>query len=825
MKLRCAHLASLACATLAQAQSVELVQFGVGSHFRPGDWTAVKLVISSGLSESITAEVTIDVPTADGDITQSSRTVVLDPGSGSALWLYPRLPPSSFARDINDDVFSVHTYQLQDGARVREIVSARVSPAQATDAAVGVELEQDLIGVVGEGRMGLDAFAAMPTGFSVIPSMNEVSIIARGLDPRDLPDRWEGLASLDSLIWGAAEPRLLSPAAAQALLDWVGMGGNLIIVLPEAGDPWGLYGSNTNPLSAVLPSGGTSVVDGVPVKDLLGVVSKHSGLLNPKATTRVHLFDVVGIGKNWRPLLSFPCPRDERTGVLAPQAETLDGSIFAIERDWGSGRIALVGIDADALQKRSLQPGGIPQADVFWDRLLARRADAPSPADYKALENSDPSRLNSSGGTISLLGSGQLVTTVIGMRGETAVGILTAMVVFALYWALAGPLGFIILRRLSLQRWSWPAFCACSLVFAAAAWAFGGADRIGAGRIQHLSVIDLVRSESAPKSAGAAPEMRATIWLSAFLPKYGTEHVSIDGGSIPPILASWSAPPGGSVEPFPDPGTYRIPVDSPADYSVPARATASMFEARWRGSATGVWSGLPAASDPTRPLIQSVSQGSSPRMLLTGVISHTLPIPLRDVTLIHIGPFRSAPRRAVPLPEGPIVPSAHLPNGGRIARLSEWPANTPLEIAASLYPTGAESPFIDAPGGLEYDLKLRYFTPFATDVWGGRIDSMLTVDRQHTFLEMLGFFDMLQPPRYLKNPPDDEENARISRLLGRSIDLSMWFTRPCLIVQGFVDLDQCPVPVKLGGVTPPSNGSTFVRVIFPLPLDDALIQP
>jgi hypothetical protein len=50
----------------------------------------------------------------------------------------------------------------------------------------------------------------------------------------------------------------------------------------------------------------------------------------------------------------------------------------------------------------------------------------------------------------------------------------------------------------------------------------------------------------------------------------------------------------------------------------------------------------------------------------------------------------------------------------------------------------------------------------------------------------------------------------------------MWFTRPCIMLIGYVENSPMPVPLRLNNndEPPPSSGLTIVRWIFPLPLDE-----
>ena len=87
------------------------------------------------------------------------------------------------------------------------------------------------------------------------------------------------------------------------------------------------------------------------------------------------------------------------------------------------------------------------------------------------------------------------------------------------------------------------------------------------------------------------------------------------------------------------------------------------------------------------------------------------------------------------------------------------------------------------------------------------------------YLKMLGLYHMLLPPEYRRGTGDG--GLRFRRAMGRELDLSGWFNRPCLIVTGFLDETACPMPLTIDGAPPEaSEGLTMVRWIFPLPLDE-----
>jgi hypothetical protein len=63
------------------------------------------------------------------------------------------------------------------------------------------------------------------------------------------------------------------------------------------------------------------------------------------------------------------------------------------------------------------------------------------------------------------------------------------------------------------------------------------------------------------------------------------------------------------------------------------------------------------------------------------------------------------------------------------------------------------------------------------------------------------------------------------REVGRELDLSTWFTRPCVIIIGELKGSPCPIPMRLDGRELLSTGTTIVRWIYPLELNEAKIVP
>ncbi|MSR70299.1 MAG: hypothetical protein EXS17_08155 [Phycisphaerales bacterium] len=810
----------------ADEVSIVLEHFGVGDHFRTGDVVGARFALKGELDAPTPVELAWEVPDGNGDIANITRRLVLDPGQTSSVWMYARIPPQQNANAAMAAVYTIRVWEESEGKRVRELGSTRFSPATGLAPSVVVELQDDLFGVLGSGRLGLDVYESPPAGSAFIPTMNAMTRIARRIRPQDLPDRWEGLAAFSALIWTDESPQALTGDAATALREWIRRGGLFVVVLPESADGWGIATGAQHPLSALMPSRGEWIakrVDAVAIRQLVPVLSQSKTLLSQTATMPVTFFERRAKISSFDPLLFLAVPRVRATGFANPHPDSYEGDVIGLTRAYGHGRITIIGLDVDALHRRALQEGGLPRADMFWNRVLGRRADALSSATLGELTRKK--RLVVATPTFVDLGRGELVSNIIGMRGQAALGILAAFLLFAAYWVLAGPGGFGLLKWLHLQRHAWVVFVMTALVFGSGVWVIGTLMTSNQARLQHLTVLDSISWPAAEESKQEPALMRATCWFSAFLPGYGQTTVAIDDDDKRRnTLTSWSAPPGGSAGDFPNPAQTALPLESPGILHVAARATSASFEAQWLGVASRNWGSTPRVIDLERPLVQSVVPGDPLRVSLTGVLQHALPGTLYNVGFIHITPIRSPLPKSDAANNGTNDPSNALPNVGRFGIMSEWAAGQPIELSAvfsAAQPQGDD----EHTGDLARAIRVRYEEPFTMSALEVGIDARLTWQRERTYLDMLTMFNMLQPPAYLLNPPEEVSPLRVQRMLARSVDLSQWFTTPCLIVFGYLERAQCPVPIRIDGKEVTSNGLVLVRVIFPLPVDERFAAP
>lgn len=573
--------------TSEQDIEISLVTMGIEGFFKPGGIVPVRIALRSRLEETTSVIAGFEVVNSDGDVERYTSSVVLSPGQSSRFWLYPNIAPFANMASLRDQVYQVVVFEDDEGKPGRRLASAPVSAASAEISGAPVPMTEDLILVVGTGTMGLEDYQRSNRPGTQIPSLNTRCVIAT-VNIESLPDRARGLDAVETITWSDASPTALGLEQAEALTEWVKSGGRLVIVLPEGSDPWSIGSRTRTALSALLPQVAPRRVENVPISKMIQAISKSDELRTPDARSSLRLFDPERLTEPWEPLAAIPSPRS-RAGTEAGRnsESSIQGELYAIQRRVEFGWIVVVGIDADALYRRQLQRGSLPQADVFWNRLLARRGSTPLPELYPVYEDQELLRSNST--KEFGLGMGRLILDSIKIGGTgVATWLLVVLVMFVLYGVLAGPVSFWWLKRRGLIRYSWLVFLGFTLVFTGlslAAASIGRSLISSQAPVRHLTFLDVIDGE---------PQARATSWFSAYLPDYGVAELSISDPKS--RLATWSPPPKGSLESFPNSVVFEVkePVNR---LRVPSRGTSAHFKALWRGTLDGPWQDMPTSGE------------------------------------------------------------------------------------------------------------------------------------------------------------------------------------------------------------------------------------
>lgn len=808
-------LLALASPSIAEAQfsdvELKLLRYGAGNVARVGDPVGLLVEVKNSLDEPTEVELVWETRNADGDIEEQSRNFVLNPGQPIERWVYGTTPIARNISDASSVITTLRVFSLKGGRRETELASLPISAESAETPGLAISTSVDLLGVLGPQTLGLNAYATNYDGRNS-PAHNSLAIIARFGAVDDLPDRWYGFAALDALVWcdPSAAPARLSTDQSEALIDWIERGGHLIIALNANGDPWDLGGAGRHALQPLLPSVAPTRIEAVRVDAILPVLSLSTRNNAPNATTRIAVFDPATLDRQWRPLLAFPSKK-AASGFAVPREGSLDAQVYGVERVYGFGTITLIGLDLYELSARRLQSDtSLPQGDVFWNRILARRGDTPNAGELKELE--EAKRL-SKGGVSSDLGGGGLIANRIGLIGAAAMGVLAAAGTFSVYWLLAGPLGFAILKSLRHVRAAWVYSALLSLLFAIGIWLVGSTVSGSAPRVKYLMFLDAAARPQGETSLLQRQPVRASGWLSMHVPAYASSALQVgtkeDGRTL---LRSWLNPSDPTIEGFPSQARVARPIDAGGSMDLVSRAASTDLSFRWLGGIDAAWGALPSVASEVRVDIDRTKSPLDVRIV--GTLVHELPQPLRNVMLIHIWPLRSAPVRLRDPNSSIRTPSGAMPNFGSSVTLTEWRAHEPLDLAKAFAPSPGreENPLEKQFDFRYYDSVRNLASPFSNF---GVLK--ITTAEEERFLQMLSFFSMLEPPKYMHAPDAEAKMLTVERLLARDADLSKWFTRPCLIVYGLLEDSGSPIPITVDGDAVDSSGQIVLRWILPLP--------
>jgi len=803
------------------AVQVEVEQFGTGNIFRPGDMTAVRLKLTASIAEPMSVWVQWEVPNVDGDIAEYGRIVALTPGQPRLVWLYAPVSPQA----RQGTTWTVRMFEDNDGARGAEIGGSRIAAGNGADPG------EAMIGVVGStAHLGLRGYAATGIQSRRAPNLHEYTHIVTSINPTDTPDRWEGWLPFEAVAWADADPSLLTTDQAEAIREYVRRGGHLVIVLPQVGNPWGLGVPGRTEFGDLLPTQAPRKDEGTPLSEVLPVISKAEGARADFDLVIQVFGDLAGrfdaLDRGYQPIMALP-----------------DGRVVVVQRTFGHGHITISGIDVASRRLYSVPlsngSSGLPQTDVFWGRILGRRADTPTPTELTAIQQAN--RLARGAGRENTLGRGQLIMQQISMSQEATIGLLASLLLFAGYWLIAGPGAFYALKMYRAVRYSWVAFAGAAALFTAIAWGTVGLIRQNEVAVKHVTVLDHIYRPDDAADAIDPQYQRAVSWFSVRLPGYADAAITIEPtetetGYMRDLLHSWT-PPGDPVQQFPDTDRYRVDVgQNPAmwdeyvspgnrdSYERPSRSTSTVLHANWQGGLDPDWGGLFRIdpSDPIRVEYDATGRAET----IAGTLISELPVAIEDTTFIWVKNNRTTPRRYQPSggQEQPWVPpnqsGAMFNNGEMVRRGQAWAPGQTFDLKASFDQRGRTR----SQMRLDANIRRTYIEPYAGDGMFGQAPGTGALSSRDitNYMEMLSIYHQLDPPAYLLNAPggNADESVVLVRELGRELDLSVWLNRPCLIVMGYLRDSELPIPLRVNGAKPVSEAGsvTMVRWIYPLPV-------
>lgn len=764
-------------------------QLGVGGRARHGDWFGLQIVLA-GATSPREVLVKLNIPDVDGDITEYQSQLTITPGAEQQVWLYGRLPASA-ATSLLVTAFDLETTASGDRKVVGQAARTEVSLSTALPGTTGT------IGIVGRSMLGLELYGIRQTTYDSLHTGHEGTDLISGLQTGDLPDRWMGYGGIDVLIWGTADPTVrpsnLSPPQAAALREWVSRGGHLVVVLPTIATDW--FGPS-NPIGGMMPA---VTVQRNERADLSAIATLVGGRLSEKdAKPRVREASV-----------NFLIP--DAMGVLGEATTILQDDQargIAVRRLLGAGMVTMIGLDLAS--PAILATGGV-QADVFWHRLLGRRGELRTSEELATLARERKGFFEQRA-PIPMDG---FIADQINKKGAAALGVILALVVFGLYWAIAGPLGFMVLKRSGKSHLAWVAYLAVAGVFTAVAW--GGASLIKPQKIEvtHLTVLDVVSGQ---------PIQRARMWASVLLPRYGSTSVSVpedsEGRNFVTALSPWDSAGSASSGGFPDTRGYAIDARLPNKTDFPSRSTTKPVRVDWAGSVA--WKLPVPIGEPEgpgkpprlRPVERKTPGMSGTSVGIDGQLKNELPADLTDV-LVLISRQQA--------PSG-ISRSQRLIFQGEAYVVPFWKKDSVLDLGDVTTPTQVSGTGGGGSGPMLTSIQ-SYLDRISPSSRGLGIDPRsLREDELPDRIAAMSFFSCLQPPNW----QTAESHPLYRRDNWHGLDLSAYLTQPCVIIIGHMgsraNPHPTPIPLQIDGQPAPSKGRTVFRWIYPLPADPPRVE-
>ncbi|HZW08871.1 MAG TPA: hypothetical protein VFF69_03125, partial [Phycisphaerales bacterium] len=700
-------------------------------------------------------------------------------------WTYARLP-----FDIAQlGGFRVEAFAAQEGEGDLGYVAGRPLGQVGHGWSQQTFASSGFIGVVGLNPGGLAGYQQQEPGTDSNPLGHEGTRLIP-LRPEALPDRWLGLAMLRELVWNGVSPNELRIEQVRALREWVERGGHLVVVLPAVGQDW-LAISNQE-LATMLPVVSVERLESVPLASLRPLLTDATPeeLTLSETPVTLHAFEPMAEAE----------PGEADRILVDPE-----GRCIVVTRNLGIGATTLVGLPA---WHQALARSQLPEADVFWHRVLGRRGHIATQSEFEAKRTAESMDFRP-GGRPQVRLDGD-ISDQIAKSGRSLAGVMLGLVVFIVYWIVAGPGAYAVLRHKSKTQHAWLAFLGASLAFTALAW--GGATLLRPKRVEisHLSFLDHVYGQRV---------QRVKTWASVLVPVYGDATVALQsddagaGGSrFVQAVAPWESPPSiglGGRGAFPDARAYQIDSRAPDSLTFPARATVKQVQLDWAGGLA--WESIsPVLGEGDDPFTAVRFTRDGDAAALEGALVHNLPGTLEHV---HVIVFRQqAPVRAS-LAKGALLTSANSWSPG------DWAPGQPLDLHAvtmQAADTGVGK-MLTALGRLKSGTD-----GLPTGTGAAEADRF----------EWLAFFNLFDGPNYLDTRGSMEGPPLQRREATHALDLSRWATRPCLVVLATLRTageDSLPAPIQVstnGGLRRPyCSGTTVVRWVYPLPPNPPEVQP
>ncbi|MFN7974868.1 MAG: hypothetical protein U0166_21365 [Acidobacteriota bacterium] len=272
--------------------------------------------------------------------------------------------------------------------------------------------------IVGTASWGLARFARD----------DERPLAVATIAPEAIPDRWYGWDGADVVVWPEASGEPPTVAARDALLDWVTMGGTLVV---STGGDGRILGSLGAKLPIAVAAGSAEPREAI--LRALGATGEatHAG------TEQAPVSDLAASSSAARAVASLP-----------------SGRPLAMEARAGMGRVVVLAFDPDVAA-----PASAALSSTWQDLFPIPAIRRPGAGEVGLTDRAQAS-------------ARRFVATIAPLRPLspwTLAGFMAA------YLFMVGPLDLVVLRKLRRRSLTWVTFPAVTVCFSAVAYAMAGA--------------------------------------------------------------------------------------------------------------------------------------------------------------------------------------------------------------------------------------------------------------------------------------------------------------------------------------------------------------
>lgn len=614
----CLMMMAPARPALAQAVTGEILSLGIGGihsagMYRLGQWVPVHVRLENRSGGAFDGFLAVEQNDLDGDKVLCLKPIHLEAGlEGRDSWLYYWPKPDEAGMGVPE----VAVLDGQKRVITTFSVHAPMEPAGlAPENAEDNHSQRWVILLGGNRQMGLGHYIKSKGG-------NATTRLTWVPHAADLPDNVLGLDGVDTIIWDAEAVRVSDMAPdfqLKAILDWVRSGGHLVVTA----------GAQLNELSGPF----YKIGEALPLK-IEGTVQLPDGSIFQRFISQRMYRTPAG-------------PFVQMTGSLKPGSRAVStawamGNTGAGDHPlvvigtYGAGTVTVVTIDPASLPANAMSPENWL---AFWQKTMGWSGEIWTEARVKEQVAQDEDDREHNRGTANHImvnpAHAKLDAAVpngIDFSKATYQRLILAVLFLGLYWVVAGPGNFLVLRRYKLQHWSWWIFGACVVVASVGAMLVVAAFKLEKYDLKHITYV-MGRSDSGDASVVAfygifAPkDSKVSIELPESLDASGS---GANGGLT--YLAPFDEPLFDGIVPFADPQQYEILNSKTTLVEVPFRSTLKKMQARWTGELTDK-----ITTDHVGIKFASAGKGGR-RLGLMGTLKNQTQYDLQDVTIVALAP-------------------------------------------------------------------------------------------------------------------------------------------------------------------------------------------